>query len=327
MATQRVPDKDSRSLYTCLQKAVDMAAQGLDTGAGQIVQRELQRVHMKSCRCQPMHDFLPVGNIPQHTMKQDDGRTLAGISLFQIMKLLFYLKGTAGKRHICNVVGQAYTLEWNYPLPGSYGCRVCKEPEADITEALQLLSPEERMRYAGFRSSRRKEAFLLGRLALRHVLGRIYRKAPEEVEVRVDALGRPCVSRGYVSLSHSGNQAWAVWAPFPVGIDIEEIRNCAPELSRYFLRVEELGYLQASDGSMEETLIWLWTLKEAVLKARGSGLRYSPRKIHLHLSGKEGGVSLATDEEGACWRLAWGREDTVYWAIACSYECAENMPL
>ncbi len=221
---------------------------------------------------------------------------------------------------------QPYSVEWDHPLPEVYGCWVRQEDPEIVAHAAEYLSPEEYERYRAFRSLRRRQGFLLGRLALRHLLSRVYGEAPSVVSIRVDRHGRPLVSQGYVSLSHSGIYAWAVWAPFPLGVDIERKHARPPGLYRYFLRPEEVPYLERMGTDVQTAQVRLWTLKEAVLKARGSGLRYSPRKVRLRLS-PEVYRGIAMDEEGERWHLIYGERYGVYWAMAIPCTAIENMPL
>ena len=108
--------------------------------------------------------------------------------------------------------------------------------------------------------------------------------------------GCPCP----VSLSHSGR--WAVCAighaqsSLGIGVDVEEIREMPVEdFSMVFTAQEREAILGAYDPSSD--LIRRWTIKEAVLKAHGTGLLADPLQIgtmgeekgpshwtHLHLS-------------------------------------------
>lgn len=83
--------------------------------------------------------------------------------------------------------------------------------------------------------------------------------------------------------SHSGRYALAVFSDQEVGCDVEELRARSAALARRWFVGEELDYvLAAGTGSAEELrepsqetlrrFVRTWTIKEAYLKWRGTGL-------------------------------------------------------
>ena len=78
----------------------------------------------------------------------------------------------------------------------------------------------------------------------------------------------------YFSLSHSGEYAVCVLSSSPVGVDVEQIRplSILPLADRYFTD-EERAFLHRLPQSEQQTAFYrLWTAKESVLKAYGTGL-------------------------------------------------------
>ncbi|MBI3038240.1 SDR family NAD(P)-dependent oxidoreductase, partial [bacterium] len=67
------------------------------------------------------------------------------------------------------------------------------------------------------------------------------------------------------SISHGGEAALAVFSPFPVGVDVESLRDIEPSLCEQFLSKAERNFISQKDA------ISLWTAKEAICKAYGSG--------------------------------------------------------
>ena len=73
----------------------------------------------------------------------------------------------------------------------------------------------------------------------------------------------------HFSLAHSG--AWAVCAvsEYPLGVDIEQVRELRRGIAERFFSPEECALLE---GGGDAAFFALWTLKEAAVKASGEGL-------------------------------------------------------
>lgn len=139
---------------------------------------------------------------------------------------------------------------------------------------------------------------------------------PDAVHFQHDPDGVPWARvqerRFPLSLSHAdGHTVAAAHLTLRVGIDIERLRPLPAEYARYFLTPEEQNALSGWDDPASATLA-AWVVKEAVLKARGRGLRDPPSSVRIR-SLAERGVLLANPEVVAgCWR----EEDRVV-AVAC----------
>lgn len=163
---------------------------------------------------------------------------------------------------------------------------------ADVSD---LLSPAERDRAGRFRRAEDGRRFAVARAALRVVLAGHDPVAPQEVllDQRCDHCGGPhgpitvrSPSRTRstdVSVSHTRH--WSVLAVSHhsvVGVDIEpdDVDLDAAGVAALALTAAErrvLSHLPAAE--QRTTLLELWTRKEAVLKARGTGLMDSPDTV------------------------------------------------
>lgn len=139
---------------------------------------------------------------------------------------------------------------------------------------LETLSAQELAIYREIRSPLRQASWLLGRSALKRLLGSLG-EAPETSELTFP--------HPRLSLTHSGDLAMAVGNSCPqangLGVDYEAWRPVHPKTGRFFLSPRELEALAALPGGLEEkALLRLWTVKEAVFKAHlanvGSVLRH-----------------------------------------------------
>jgi phosphopantetheinyl transferase len=142
--------------------------------------------------------------------------------------------------------------------------------------AAQVLSASERAAAARFRFPRDRARATSSRAGLRWLLGGYLGLPPERLVFAVGGEGKPRLAGvGAVSfnLSHSGIYAAAVVSrDREVGIDLERIRPDAAsrDIAARFFTGEERAWLKATPGV--EAFFRLWTAKEAVLKAMGTGL-------------------------------------------------------
>ena len=120
-----------------------------------------------------------------------------------------------------------------------------------------------------------------------------------------------------VSIAHAaGDLGGAAIASRAVGLDLEAIRQRRPDLWRRMLRPDEYAVLEALGGPTDETQTLLWSLKEAVLKGRRTGLRAGMHSVRLHQLAS--GVGEGRDAEGGAWRLGYERRGDLWvtWALA-----------
>lgn len=182
-----------------------------------------------------------------------------------------------------------------------------------------LLDPAERARCRGFGSAERRRSFVAGRTALKTLVARQSGLPPGAVHVRVLKDGSPAVpGPGHVSLAHSGHWAVAVWAPVAIGIDVEQIQPRDPSVARFLFAPDDRSILQALPGTTSEQLVLAWTLKEAVLKARRSGFRCSPKAIRLQVDtqAQTARAVVTRDTPHDHWHLGYGRREDYWWAWA-----------
>ena len=139
--------------------------------------------------------------------------------------------------------------------------------------AATLVTAEDRQRLDDRMHARRRTDYLLVRALLRYALERVTGRTATSFRIRVLPDGKPeCEGGPAISLSHSGELAiCAVAEQGAVGIDVET-RHPRSELAavaeRYFTAAEARWV----EADPEARFRMLWVLKEAYLKAFGSGL-------------------------------------------------------
>ena len=182
-----------------------------------------------------------------------------------------------------------------------------------------LLDPEERARCGTFGSAERRRSFIAGRTALKTLVARHTGKAPGAVHIHVAEAGSLSVDGPWhVSLAHSGVWAVAALAPVPIGIDLEQIQPRDPAVARFLFAPDDRDTLDTLPGTDSERLVLAWTLKEAVLKARRSGFRCSPKAIQLQVDAQAqtAHATVARTTPHDHWHLSFGRRHGYWWAWA-----------
>lgn len=151
-----------------------------------------------------------------------------------------------------------------------------------------ILSADELARWRRMRSVGKRREYLAGRSAMRRVLGLLVDADPRDLAIEHGAHGKPEIAgsdRVHFNLSHSGDQALlAVSKTGPIGVDIEETRAGRPfkRLARRFFTSAEADWLLGlPPGDVAAGFYRLWTLKEAYLKAIGTGLTLSSRAFEV----------------------------------------------
>ena len=154
----------------------------------------------------------------------------------------------------------------------------------DLDEAMTLLSEQRREQVACYKleGPRRQAvaAYLLLRKALREMYG--IHDAPV---FEYDANGKPSIlghPEIFFNLSHCRKAVACVVADSPVGIDVEETCRFSDSIARYTLDDEEYESVVKADNP-SQAFIRLWTMKEALLKYTGEGLRRDIKTV-LRLS-------------------------------------------
>jgi 4'-phosphopantetheinyl transferase len=168
-------------------------------------------------------------------------------------------------------------------------------------EALACLTTDEKSHAGRFRFENDATQWIACRAGLRTILGEMAGIPPLEVPLVFSEFGKPglappydalhfnlshCPGLALVALSHDG----------PVGIDLEPQSRAESllECERSFCHPQEISDLPTREDERASTLLRIWTHKEAVLKAMGTGLSHPPEKVRIIFAGSN--ASAISDE-------------------------------
>jgi phosphopantetheinyl transferase len=137
----------------------------------------------------------------------------------------------------------------------------------ETKEALRAevdLNSAEEVQYESFKSEQRKKQWLSYRILLKIML------SPEPLFLEYDAYGKPRLRNSglFLSISHSGDYSAVITSKtYPVGIDIERLKDRIHRIREKFLTVEEDQKI--GEISRLEKLHIAWGAKEALYKSYG----------------------------------------------------------
>ncbi len=172
------------------------------------------------------------------------------------------------------------------------------------------LSYDELARAVRFRSDLDRSRYIVGRAALRYVLGERLGCSPASIQFSYGRNGKPMLDHPHegveFNLAHSGGDAVIALADKAViGVDIELLRPIADvvALARLVFSEAERRELDLAPDRVAAFLNG-WTRKEAYVKALGLGLAAPLTDITVSLSGRAELLSTGqTDQPVSRWRL------------------------
>ena len=230
------------------------------------------------------------------------------------------------------------TGRWWQPLEPSAGLAGVAIFHADLTpsaahepEALAWLSGDERARHRRFLHPAPARRYALCRAALRAILchrldcgnGELV-IAQQKEHAKPFALLRCVPAEVEFSVSHSGRHGLiAVAGPGRVGVDVEELvplRGLELLVDSVLSPGERDGISSANLTGRTRDFLRLWTIKEALVKALGTGLSLDVAAFEVPASmlrGAESGLFRFPDSPETAWQVAdLGSRDFAA-AVAC----------
>jgi 4'-phosphopantetheinyl transferase len=156
------------------------------------------------------------------------------------------------------------------------------DPRSDYREASCVLSSDERDRAERYHFEKDRLGFALCRSALRTILGGLVGEEPSRLSFEYGASGKPALAtpwrqqRHEFNVSHSHGLALiAVSCGRCLGVDVEQVRHlddCNEIVGRFFSEREREDFARVAEHAKSEAFFRGWVRKEAVLKAKGTGM-------------------------------------------------------
>ena len=161
-------------------------------------------------------------------------------------------------------------------------------------QRLALLPADELARYRRFVFEQDGNRFLTAHALLRKVLSRYRNTPPQQWRFESNTHGRPSLAGQtglYFNLSHTQGLCACVVSAAPLcGVDAENTqrRNRLPGVAQRMFAEAEWRRLQGCDDAAYRLRFFqYWTLREAYVKALGTGLSASSRQLWFELQDAE----------------------------------------
>ena len=174
----------------------------------------------------------------------------------------------------------------------TYAMKLPKKIDIDVFQKLEKkISVERREKIKKYYFDQDKKRSLIAELLLRHSLKIRFGINHSQIEFIKNSFGKPILKdleQIYFNLSHSGD--WVVCGvnDYPVGIDVEIIKDNNLDIAKSFFTSEEYNYiLKQPEEKTKECFYKLWTLKESYVKAEGKGLHIPFDSFSFHIFPQE----------------------------------------
>jgi 4'-phosphopantetheinyl transferase len=192
-------------------------------------------------------------------------------------------------------------------------------------DAETLLSDDERARQRSFISPELRRRFGAARSGLRTLLGRHLDRDPRSLAFATNEFGKPRLAgdgQVHFNLSHCEERAvLALSNAVEVGIDLERDRPIEHvDLAKRYFHPNEVADITASRDEAEQrrAFFLVWTLKEAVVKALGTGLSTPLDSFEVAIGPSPPRLAVAPEGAPPTWCL--------HAAMADGYCCALAVP-
>ena len=199
------------------------------------------------------------------------------------------------------------------------------------TSSSQLLTEKDKERLQSIKSAKARAEFSYSHTLLNNLLISRLGITIDELDFSYNSHSKPYLSNRlfnssllYFSLSHSSNTvAIGISEGVDIGIDIEDMTKrkleaCQKLAERYYTPSEQ-EYLKSSSNSAQifiKRFFQIWTLKEAYLKAIGSGINVSLSSLDFILNNNNVNLINTNEKESSPYRFYTTNFDRYALALA-----------
>lgn len=191
----------------------------------------------------------------------------------------------------------SYSLLNNSAIPEAIHIGLAKVQDHGETPGTAVLSEHEQQEFEGIKNSRRKTEFLV----TRHLVHALAEKFgfDSDFALQKDTMGKPYAEVAgqhvFLSIAHcTGNVLCGISESIDLGVDVEPVdRQVHEKLGDRIFHPEE------QEDITDLELIRVWTMKEAMVKLQGKGLRTNLNELLLERVDDTLFAGIFNDEKSA----------------------------
>ena len=162
--------------------------------------------------------------------------------------------------------------------------------EASDTPTADFLNTQEQDRFGKIADPDQRKFFLRTRVFVRQSLSAFSGIPFTDIRLLTTEVGKPYFENNlsiHFSLTHSGENAWLAVSNKQVGLDSEKIsvRSSFLKIAERFFLPSEIKLVRDSNEQFE-VFLKIWTIKEALVKAAGTGMFANMNDIEIGLDEK-----------------------------------------
>ncbi|MCP1396572.1 MULTISPECIES: 4'-phosphopantetheinyl transferase family protein [Bacillus cereus group] len=171
-----------------------------------------------------------------------------------------------------------------------YAVKIIDINSEQLDELSLLIDSRKRHRIKKYVKKKNKLQTLMGEILLRSIIIQKLNINNKDIIFNNDYYGKPHLKNYpnvFFNLSHSGDFVVCAFDEYPVGIDIEKIKDIEYEdLAKNFFTNREYDYIMKNDLDQQLNKFYdIWTLKESYIKCCGKGLSLSLKSFSIEISG------------------------------------------
>ena len=172
-------------------------------------------------------------------------------------------------------VADVWVLRHTLESPAVEARRAGVLSDAELTRFNRLADPSQRVRR------------ITARAGLRHILASHLGTQPANIAITTGEHAKPRVEGVAFNCSHARSLSLVAIAGEELGVDVEPVAaavGIAAIRARFMNDADEALISATPAGEMPIAMLRLWVIKEACLKALGTGLTLDPRALRLRIT-------------------------------------------
>jgi 4'-phosphopantetheinyl transferase len=172
---------------------------------------------------------------------------------------------------------------------------ILDQPQYIVNKYQKMLSQEEQERINKFKFQLLRGRQIVSRGLLRRFISKYISIDPKEVEFTYNKYGKPLLNTKQnkvnlqFNISHSENLGIFAFAiKNSVGVDVEEVRellNLEGMVELFMSQFEQRWFSEVAPVKRNEVFYNLWTVKEAFIKAIGTGFSFPLVNVEVKING------------------------------------------